>query len=394
MRVLLPVLLVLGPATGVSPASAAAADRSAASDPRTIAQRIERLERELRRAGRDTDRVRLERALADLHVIEGRALAGQGDLDGARTAYGRALSYAPDHLVALIEAGWLAVADERLGDAGAHVATGLALAPDDARLLVLRGEIAYRENRLRDALADFERARAARPDDRRLAGRLAKVRRELAAEARFDRADSSHFELRYEGERAESLGAAILDLLEDSLESLAGELDAWLRAPVTVILYTERQFRETTRSGPEVAGLFDGKIRLPVAGLDGVTPGLRRVVRHELVHALLHRKSLGRAPRWLHEGLAQFLEPRDPRRVEAAVALSIAREGGGLEPFSYPRALAFVAWLDGEYSRARLLHLVDLLAEGLSENDAFVGAFGSSRQEIVDQWVRTLDNPR
>ncbi|RMF76409.1 MAG: hypothetical protein D6738_01455 [Acidobacteria bacterium] len=257
-----------------------------------------------------------------------------------------------------------------------------------------RGEIAWRDNRLDDALADLERAARALPQDRRLAERLARVRRERAAEGRFERADSSNFELRYEGARDERLGAALLDLLEDELADLGSELDAWPGRPITVILYTQREFRETTRTGPEVAGLFDGKIRLPIGGLSGITPGVRRVVRHELVHALLHRRSVGRAPRWLHEGLAQLLEPRDPRRTEAAVALSLRREGGGLEPFSYPRALSFVAWLDREYSRARLLHLVDLLAEGRTENDAFVGAFGAPRQELVDRWVQSLARPR
>src|SRR5262249_18150745 len=49
---------------------------------------------------------------------------------------------------------------------------------------------------------------------------------------------------------------------------------------------------------------------------------LERLVRHEYTHLLIHRATKGRAPRWLHEGLAQVAEPRSaPRFVETDVAL-------------------------------------------------------------------------
>ena len=41
-----------------------------------------------------------------------------------------------------------------------------------------------------------------------------------------------------------------------------------------------------------------------------MTPELARVLKHELAHSFITQLSGGRCPPWLHEGIAQFLEPR------------------------------------------------------------------------------------
>jgi len=57
--------------------------------------------------------------------------------------------------------------------------------------------------------------------------------------------------------------------------------------------------------------LNDGKMRIPVSGLDSLTPDLARVLRHELAHSFINYISRGRCPQWLHEGIAQMVEPRN-----------------------------------------------------------------------------------
>jgi hypothetical protein len=100
-------------------------------------------------------------------------------------------------------------------------------------------------------------------------------------------------------------------------------------------------------------------------------------------------------PRWLHEGLAQLLEPRDPARAASGVHAAWKSAGtAGIDPFSYPTALAFTAYLDGNHGRARLLWLVELMAGGTAEDEAFDEALGASRDELVTAWVRTLGGDR
>ncbi len=379
---------VLAGADGDGSAQSAA---PAAPNAQQIAESIARLEESLRLEGDPTRQAAIERRLADLWVLSARQRRAAGDADVAMAEYEKALALAPGHRVALVELGWLHLDAGEPELARSRAETALAGAPDDAPARTLLGEIEFRDNRLQDALSDFTRAAATRPDDAAIKARIEKIRRELSAEQNYRSADSSHFVLRFDGDRDEALGELLLDVLEDQFDDLTHEIQAYGATPITVILYTKQQFKDTTGAADDVIGLFDGKVRLPVGGVERVTPALVRVVRHELVHALVYARSHGAAPSWLQEGLAQMFEPRDPARAKAAV-LQERREKGrlDLEPMTYPKALSFVAFLDARESRARLLWFIDILGEKTPENAAFERAFGASRQDLIEAWDRWL----
>ncbi len=88
--------------------------------------------------------------------------------------------------------------------------------------------------------------------------------------------------------------------------------EAWIRDTVELILLRDlSDLREAGFGQPErwVAGLADPDgLRIALrAGTELETLAtLRTVFRHELAHLLVHAASGGRAPRWLHEGYAQF----------------------------------------------------------------------------------------
>ncbi len=351
---------------------------------------IAALATELPRAGGSAQRAALAKRLADAHVLRARRALAEGRRDAALDDYDRALALVPSHPYALAEAGWVHLEAGRPERARGFAETALAYDLDNAAARVLRGEVLYRDERLDDALEDFEAAAARRPDDADLRARIEKVRRELAAQRDFRRADSSHFTLLFDGAGDAALRTLLLDALERALDDLRGEIDPGPIPPLSVIAYTREAFNATTGAGNEVGGLFDGKIRLPAGGVTAPSAALERVVRHELVHALLHARGRGEVPRWLHEGLAQLLEPRDLARSLAA--LRAARDAGGdpAAAFSYPSAHAFTVFLDREYSRSRLLWYVDLLGERTPEPEAFERAFGVSRAGALDGYRRWL----
>ena len=59
--------------------------------------------------------------------------------------------------------------------------------------------------------------------------------------------------------------------------------------PITVILYSDQQFRDITRTPAWTGGLFDGKIRIPTEGAGSLSGGvLNRVLHHEYTHAIVY----------------------------------------------------------------------------------------------------------
>ena len=90
--------------------------------------------------------------------------------------------------------------------------------------------------------------------------------------------------------------------------------------PITVVLYTQQQFRDVTRTPGWSGGLFDGRIRLPVRGGLADRREFERVLTHEYVHALVHSVAAGGVPAWLNEGLAAALETGGADRARTDIA--------------------------------------------------------------------------
>lgn len=181
---------------------------------------------------------------------------------------------------------------------------------------------AYRQLGEREAAVEaLHRARdagARGPDFDAMVGR---AERELDTEWDFDETRSAHFTIGFAGEH-DSVAAA--DLVAPGLERayfhVGSKLDLYPGERVPVVLYASEDFHDVTQTPSWSAGVYDGRIKLPVGGLmasdDDV---LERTLRHEYGHVLVHELSRGRAPVWLNEGVAIWAEEeRDGDRVEWA----------------------------------------------------------------------------
>jgi hypothetical protein len=112
---------------------------------------------------------------------------------------------------------------------------------------------------------------------------------------------------------------------------------------ITVVLYTQEQFRDITRSPQWAAASYDGRIRIPVRGTAADSGELERVLVHEFTHALIQSVAPRRIPTWLHEGLAVAFEPDGEAWAAAqltgvAERLPLARLAGSFAPLSASEA--------------------------------------------------------
>lgn len=266
--------------------------------------------------------------------------------------------------------------------------------------VVLRavGAAEYALNHLPEAIRAFEESLRLSPD-RDVEEWLAKARREVAAEGDAVELATRNLRLRYEGRRVDgAFSRALLALLESQYQDLARDFDVTPTEPITVILYTNEAFRDVTKAPTWSAGVYDGKVRLPLDGLGGVTDALREVTKHELTHSFVHTRSRGRAPAWLQEGLAQYEQGRRIGYGNARLLLDRrAREGdfdvksleagfGGLGRASaahgYLVSLAITEMLVARHGLFEVARVLDRLAAGERMADGLRLQFRTSYEEL------------
>jgi hypothetical protein len=128
---------------------------------------------------------------------------------------------------------------------------------------------------------------------------------------------SRYIELTYRAGEHEDYADFVINTLDRAVEEFVdrfGFIEP--REPIEVILYAGENFKSLVSNGPDwAAGIFDGRMRIPIQE-QYATPagreGLRRILRHELVHALFAIQSnMRNLPSWFNEGIAQRLECSD-----------------------------------------------------------------------------------
>jgi hypothetical protein len=190
--------------------------------------------------------------------------------------------------------------------------------------------VAARLNRM----SESEAAVAERPRDASAADASDRSKREAAVYSSYLEKSAEHFRILYEGGAQQSIGDRVARVLESEYRRIGRALGSYPRDTITVILYTNREFHDITRSPSWSAGNYDGQIRIAVGGALSSPRELDRVATHELVHAIVASAAERRIPAWLNEGLATFLESGDAswtrevlRRASAIVPLDSLAHG-------------------------------------------------------------------
>ena len=239
--------------------------------------------------------------------------------------------------------GWQAIRDARHEDAAAafaaaldaeprdpslHLGAGLAahllgrptaaqhsleraleLAPPLTAASLLLADILYRGSDVAAAIQVYEGALMYAPADKTVITRLETLRREAAVHSDFFESRGAHFTVLFEGPADAGLAARVIEILEAAYWRVSTALSIYPERTITVVLYTQEQFRDITRSPQWAAAAYDGRIRLPVRGADADPRELERVLTHEFTHALVQSLAPRGVPMWMHEGLALAFEP-------------------------------------------------------------------------------------
>jgi hypothetical protein len=139
--------------------------------------------------------------------------------------------------------------------------------------------------------------------------------------------------------------------------------------------------------------------------LTGMDSELSRVLRHELTHSFIQQKTHGRAPTWIQEGVAQWMEGRRSDE-NAAVLIQVYDQGqaaslGRLEGswmglpksvagYSYAWALANIEYIVETQGTGDVERILERVAAGESTEQALKEVLRDDYADLMRSTVEYL----
>jgi tetratricopeptide (TPR) repeat protein len=344
---------------------------------------------------------------ATANFIAGKFEFDHGNLEQAHRYFDSALRFQPENATVLIYYSALLVRTGNAAQALSYAQRAVRAAPQSADAYTVLGYAQQACDRTKEAVASWKRSLELRPDPA-VEQYLAKAQREQNVESDFSQRESSHFVLHYEGKQtSEAFRAQILTALESDYDDLVRDLGTPPHDNILVTLYTEQAFFDVTRAPSWSGAINDGKLRIPISGLNSMTSELARVLKHELAHSFINQISGGRCPQWLHEGIAQLEEPKslgsDGRQLaqlfkaERYIPLNVLE--GSFMRFSnaeayvaYAESLAVVSYINDSYGMSDLQRVLQRISEGSSTEAALRATVHSDYGQLESETGKYLSD--
>jgi tetratricopeptide (TPR) repeat protein len=342
---------------------------------------------------------------ATADFIAGKFEFERGNIAQSKQYFESALRFQPSNSTILVYYSALLVRTGNASQALQYAERAVQSRPDSADAYTMLGYAQFSSDHTEDAVLSWKRSLELRPDGK-VQQLLAKAQREQNVESNFSEGESSHFILHYEGHQtSDALRGQILAALESDYDDLVRELGTPPRDNILVTLYTEQAFFDVTNAPGWSGAINDGKLRIPVHGLSSVTPELAHVLKHELAHSFITQLSGGRCPMWLHEGIAQFLEPRSLSgeghqlsqlfKVQRNIPLN-ALEGSFMgfndvqAYVAYGESLAAVTYINDSYGMSDIQRILQRLSQGNSTEAALRATIHSDYGQLESDVGRYL----
>jgi tetratricopeptide (TPR) repeat protein len=360
-------------------ANAAEIDQAAVHDGAIDREYIARVEGEARQGRPQAN----EKAALANHAAAQFELA-HGDVEHALSHERTAITFLPEQPVLLMNVAYLYLKKSEFKQSVEYLERAKRVSKDNPEVYKLEGWAYYGMNRPDQAVIEWKKALALRPDADTQAA-LDKALKDKNEEESYKENESAHFQLKYNGTAEPRLAREVLHELEGHFERIASELNYTPPEPIGVVLYTQEAFADITRAPGWVGALNDGRIRVPVQGLTDVDSELSRVLKHELTHSFIQQKTRGRAPTWIQEGVAQWMEGKRSDE-NAGVLVKIYDEGqsaplgklegswmglpGDVARYAYAWALANIEYIVETQGMGDVERILDRIAAGGSTEEA------------------------
>jgi tetratricopeptide (TPR) repeat protein len=342
---------------------------------------------------------------ATAYFLAGKNESDRGNFPTAKGYYESALRFEPDNATLLVYYAATLMRTGHGAEALSYAQRATSVAPQSADAIAMLGFAEYTNDRTLEAIQSWKKSLAIRPDAT-IKQFLDRAERESNAESNFSQRESSHFNLHFEGkDTSESFRRDLLAALDSDYDALSSDFGYSPRNPIAVTLYTQQEFFDVTRAPKWSGAINDGKLRIPVSGVSGVTPEMARVLKHELTHSFVAQMSGSHCPTWLNEGIAQLEEGKSSASNGRQLAELFASGNeipfnlleGSFMSFSGPEAavayaesLAAAEYIRDAYGMSDLTRILEILGQGSSTEAALRATVHSDYRQLRDEMAKAL----
>ncbi len=270
------------------------------------------------------------------------------------------------------------------------------------------GNTYYYTQKLGKALASFQNALKYDPTLEYPREKIKSLEKEISVESKFVKSVYSIFKILYNSDGAKVDLGSIQQALWEAYYGIGAAFQYYPNHTVVVILYSPDEFKKIRDAPTWVAGLFDGKIRIPYP--EGIEISeVAKIIRHEYTHVIIHDISNGKCVNWLNEGLARTMEYTGEEGDEPNYSrLVLAYKNGVLidldalaKNFIYTRdpqkaALAYqqstslVAFIIHRYGFYKVMKMIGHYANGKTTEQVLKKEFYQTPHQFMNDWKNYL----
>lgn len=339
------------------------------------------------------------------YFLAGKTETDRGNMGQAKHYFDLALRLEPNNSVLLTYYAACLMRTGHAPEAVTYAQRAVRAEPDSPDALAMLGFTQFAADHTQEAIQAWKKSLKLRPDAT-VSQYLEKAERESNAESNFSQNESSHFNLHFEGKQtSENFRQNLLATLESHFDDLVRDLGYSPRNTIVVTLYTEQAFFDVTRAPSWSGAVNDGKLRIPISGVNSMTSDLSRVLKHELTHSFVNQMSGGRAPTWLHEGVAQVEEGKSCASYGRPLAQlfgtgqeipynvlegSFMSFSSGQAAVAYSESLAAVEYIRDTYGMSDIPRILERLSQGSSTEVALRSTIHADYGQLRDELARWL----
>jgi Peptidase MA superfamily len=342
---------------------------------------------------------------ATAYFLAGKHESDHGNFPQAKRYYESALRYQPDNSTLLIYYAATLMRTGHASEALPYAQHAATVAPTSPDAIAILGFVQFASDHTPDAIRAWKKSLALRPDAT-VSEYLARAERESSAESDFSQRESNHFNLHFEGkDTSETFRRDLLATLDSEYDDLVRDLGYAPHNNIAVTIYTQQTFFDVTRAPAWTGALNDGKLRIPISGVQNVTPELARILKHELTHSFVSQMSSNRCPTWLNEGVAQIEEGKSSGSNGRQLAQLFASGyeipfnvlEGSFMNFSAPEAtvayaesLAAAEYIRDAFGMTEVARILEMLSQGSSTEAALRATVHSDYHQLRDEMAGAL----